>query len=76
MPDTYWDNPPCPTPSLDGSGVESRGGHVFPNGRQETANSISGLPPQPTIIGISQGPGQGETFEPPDLTDWPAIVTK
>ena len=76
MPDTYWDNPICPTPGLDGTGVESRGGADLEHGRKETDNSISGLPTQPTIIGAPGGPSKGETFEPPDLTNWPTIVTK
>lgn len=76
MPDHYFENPICPIPSLDGVGVESRGGADLTDGRRETDNSISHLPSQPTIIGVPGGPVAGSTHPPPDMTNWPNITTK
>lgn len=79
MPDTYFENPICPTPGLEGDLAETRGGVTdfsTPGAKGETANSISGLPAAPTTIDVPNGPGKGETFEPPDLSKSMTIVTK
>ncbi len=79
MPDTYFENPVCPTPGLDGDLAETRGGFTdfsVPGASKGTANPVSGLPLSPDTMSVPQAPSRGATYPPPDLTNWPTIVTK
>ena len=70
MPNTsLFENPVCPTPDPSGGTAEVRGGYDFPDGgRKETPNTVSGLPAQPTIIGVPDGPTRGTSLPPPDMS--------
>lgn len=56
-----FDNPIMGAPSGEMSGAGTSGGFMIGEGAQkETPNSVSGLPVQPTTVGLGEGdPGVG-----------------